>query len=49
MTIAFCRINHKIVKTLESCNDESYIADMSEAELKDPVEFVKAVNKLLSK
>ena len=51
---------HKIVKTLENCTDESYIADVSEvlfdqallvsgAELKDPMEFVKAVNKLLSK
>ena len=51
---------HKIVKTLESCSDESYIADVSEvlfdqallvsgAELKDPMEFVKAVNKLLAK
>ena len=52
--------DHAIVKTLESCSDESYIADVSEvlfdqallvsgAELKDPMEFVKAVNKLLSK
>ncbi|MBR1721842.1 MAG: molecular chaperone HtpG, partial [Treponema sp.] len=52
--------DHAIVKTLESCNDESYIADVSEvlfdqallvsgAELKDPMEFVKAMNKLLSK
>ena len=52
--------DHAIVKTLESCSDESYIADVSEvlfdqallvsgAELKDPMEFVKAMNKLLSK
>ncbi|MBQ9206210.1 MAG: molecular chaperone HtpG [Treponema sp.] len=51
---------HKIVKTLENCTDEGYIADVSEvlfdqallvsgAELKDPMEFVKAVNKLLAK
>ena len=52
--------DHTIVKTLESCTDEAYIADVSEvlfdqallvsgAELKDPMEFVKAMNKLLSK
>ena len=52
--------DHAIVKTLESCTDEAYIADVSEvlfdqallvsgAELKDPMEFVKAMNKLLSK
>ncbi len=52
--------DHAIVKTLESCTDESYIADVSEvlldqavlvsgAELKDPMAFVKAMNKLLSK
>ena len=52
--------DHAIVKTLEGSSDESYIADVSEvlfdqallvsgAELKDPMEFVKAMNKLLSK
>lgn len=52
--------DHAIVKTLESCSDESYIADVSEvlfdqallvsgAELKDPVAFVRSVNKLLAK
>lgn len=52
--------DHAIVKTLESSSDEAYIADVSEvlfdqallvsgAELKDPMEFVKAMNKLLSK
>ena len=52
--------DHKIVKALESASDEVYIADVSEvlldqallvsgAELKDPVNFVKAMNSLLSK
>ena len=52
--------DHKIVKALESASDEAYIADVSEvlldqallvsgAELKDPVNFVKAMNSLLSK
>jgi len=52
--------DHAIVKTLESCTDEAYIADVSEvlfdqallvsgAELKDPVAFVRSVNKLLAK
>ena len=52
--------DHAIVKTLESCTDEAYIADVSEvlldqallvsgAELKNPNDFVKAMNKLLSK
>ena len=52
--------DHKIVKALEGASDEAYIADVSEvlldqallvsgAELKDPVNFVKAMNSLLSK
>ena len=51
---------HKIVKTLENCTDEGYIADVSEvlfdqallvsgAELKDPMAFVSSINKLLAK
>ena len=52
--------DHAIVKTLESCSDESYIADVSEvlfdqallvsgAEIPSPSDFVKAMNSLLSK
>ena len=52
--------DHAIVKTLESCTDETYIANVSEvlfdqavlvsgAEVKDPNAFVKAMNALLSK
>ncbi|MBR6914326.1 MAG: molecular chaperone HtpG [Treponema sp.] len=52
--------DHAIVKTLEGSSDEAYIANVAEvlldqallvsgAEIKDPVEFVKAMNKLLSK
>ena len=51
---------HKIVKTLENCTDDGYIADVSEvlfdqallvsgAELKDPMAFVSSINKLLAK
>ena len=52
--------DHAIVKTLESCTDEAYIANVSEvlldqallvsgAELKNPNDFVKAMNELLAK
>jgi len=52
--------DHSIVKTLESSSDETYIANVSEvlldqallvsgAEIKDPMNFVKAMNTLLSK
>ncbi|MCR5723497.1 MAG: molecular chaperone HtpG [Treponema sp.] len=51
---------HAIVKTLESCDDEAYIANVAEvlldqallvsgAELKDPIAFVKATNALIAK
>ena len=52
--------DHAIVKALESCDDEAYIANVAEvlldqallvsgAELKNPTEFVKAMNSLLTK
>ncbi len=51
---------NKIVKTLESSTDEAYITDVSEVlldqallvsggELKDPMGFIKAMNKLLER
>ena len=52
--------DHPIVKALEGTDDEGYIGNVSEvlldqallvsgAELKNPNEFVKAMNELLSK
>ena len=52
--------DHTIVKTLEATSDEAYIANVAEvlldqallvsgAELKNPADFVKAMNALLSK
>ncbi|MDE7391124.1 MAG: molecular chaperone HtpG, partial [Treponemataceae bacterium] len=52
--------DHAIVKTLEATSDEAYIANVAEvlldqallvsgAELKNPADFVKAMNALLSK
>jgi molecular chaperone HtpG len=52
--------DHALVKKLEGDVDDSYIANVSEvlldqallvngSELKDPADFVKAVNALLSK